>query len=187
MLDVHRLAVGDAVDYNAVDDVWLPARVESVMSNGCVLRIRFLAGGDSVEVQSIDLRRARDSWRIAPAGERAAMELCSASQAIPCTRMFYVHVSYPCVLAVVYPRRCTTLLSHAGTKSVPLLPQQPVDVLRRTPASTLLGASEQWLRGAWSSVARSITLRYCAWHPIRRMKHATTTFVALHTSNTQAK
>jgi hypothetical protein len=35
----------------------------------------------------------------------------------------------------------------AGTRSVPLLNGQPVDVLRRTSANAVLGASEQWQQG----------------------------------------
>ena len=101
MQAITGLRLGDEVDYCAIDDLWLPARVEDVGPGGSALRLRFQIGAEDV-THAVDLRTAARR-RVAP----------------------------------------------AGYHSVPLMVGQPVDVLRKLGASNQLGASEQWLRGAW--------------------------------------
>lgn len=156
---VASLHVGDEIDYLAVDDVWVPARVESISANGCVLRLRFCGGDADVAVHSVDLRRSRDSWRVAPAGA----ELATRGHIVEVARVRGMALprSSPTDAAIppaTLVHAAVRMLPFAGMKSVPLLPQQPVDVLRRTTATAALGASEQWLRGASAAKGAGVHL-----------------------------
>ena len=137
--DAHGLCVGDEVDVCACNNYWSPARVEAVEDGGAVLFLR-VAATDVDITTKLDLRQAGDARRIAPLGAYAVVGAIQepAVHSKTETNPNDDHT----MLSLLWCALCC-----AGTKSVPLLDQQPVDYLRRTAASEALGASEQWQRG----------------------------------------
>lgn len=66
-MEVHRLAVGQEVDFQAVDSIWLPARVEALENGGNILKLRYSTGIAYVTA-TVDLRKSWQAARVAAAG-----------------------------------------------------------------------------------------------------------------------
>lgn len=60
-----NLSVGDECDYNPLDALWVPARVEEVSVNGWAVRVRFCCGSFDVS-HALDLRDEPTRRRLAP-------------------------------------------------------------------------------------------------------------------------
>jgi hypothetical protein len=60
--DIHGLKPGDEIDYNACDDYWVPARVESVAQRGRFITVRFVCGPEEF-TRTVDLRSTGSSTR----------------------------------------------------------------------------------------------------------------------------
>jgi hypothetical protein len=61
------LALGDEVDYNAVDGFWVPARVQGAEGGGAALLLRFAVGGVDV-CHRVDAAVPAEARRISAAG-----------------------------------------------------------------------------------------------------------------------
>jgi len=165
LLDADALAaalagwyIGMEVDYNAVHDLWLPARVENVGSPAAVpvpspsppsgiVWLRFSVGVAFVS-HKVDMRQ-RSSWRrIAPAGEGKASTLSPFE--VACMHRWAPGGSPGRQHVRLHPRS----RFHAGMRSCPFVTGQPVDYLHRQAAAGVLGPAQQWQRGECTLAAQ---------------------------------
>ena len=61
------LSIGDEIDYNPLDTVWVAARVEEVSANGWAVRVRFVCGSFDVS-HALNLRDESNRKRLAAFG-----------------------------------------------------------------------------------------------------------------------
>jgi hypothetical protein len=127
------LSVGDELDYNPAGGFWVMARVEQRPAPGGAAAAAAQAGPGAVS--AANAASAPAAAAAAGAGHlvlRFAVGDRDVSHALDLRR--------PADARRVAP---------AGMRSVPLLDRQPVDVLRRAPATAGRGSYEQWQRGAF--------------------------------------
>ncbi len=77
--NLHKLTLGSEVDYNCVDEYWVPARVEAVEADdGHILRLRFRVGVADV-THRVDLSAPADVVKVAAAGTLGGSKRGSAA------------------------------------------------------------------------------------------------------------